>query len=59
LTLDTYDCARRYAERYRMRWYDAMIAASASLAGCTKLYSEDFQHGQAIDRKLEVVNPFF
>lgn len=58
LTLDTYDRARMLAERYRLPWYDAMIAASAMLAGCTALYSEDFQHGFAIDKKLKVFNPF-
>ncbi len=58
LTVDTYDRARTLAERYRLAWYDALIAASALLAGCAALYSEDFQHGFAIDKKLKVVNPF-
>ncbi len=58
LTVDTYDRARTLAERYRLAWYDAMIAASALLAGCAAIYSEDFQHGFAIDKKLKVVNPF-
>lgn len=57
LTLETYDCALRLAERYGFSWYDALIAASARSAGCTTLYSEDFQHGLAIDKKLKVVNP--
>lgn len=58
LTLDTYDRARQLAERYALSWYDALIAASALLADCTILYSEDFQHGLVFDRKLKVVNPF-
>ena len=58
LTLDTYDRARQLAERYALSWYDALIAASALLADCTILYSEDFQHGLVLDRKLKVVNPF-
>ncbi len=58
LTVETYDRARALAERYQWEWYDALIAASASLAGCTALYSEDFQHGFAIDKKLKIVNPF-
>jgi predicted nucleic acid-binding protein len=58
LTSDTYDRARALAERYRLPWYDALIAASAMLAGCTALYSEDFQHGFAIEKNLKVVNPF-
>jgi predicted nucleic acid-binding protein len=58
VTIDTYDHARALAERHRLSWYDAMIAASAMEAGCRTLYSEDFQHGFVIDRKLKVVNPF-
>ncbi len=46
------------AERYQLAWYDALIAASAMLADCTTLYSEDFQHGLVIEKKLKVVNPF-
>jgi predicted nucleic acid-binding protein len=58
VTTDTYDLARGLAERYRLSWYDAMIAASATLAGCATLCSEDFQHGFVIGKKLKVVNPF-
>ncbi|MBA4391874.1 MAG: nucleic-acid-binding protein, partial [Syntrophus sp. (in: bacteria)] len=25
---------------------------------CTILYSEDMQHGQVIEKKLKIVNPF-
>jgi predicted nucleic acid-binding protein len=32
--------------------------ASALLAGCKTLYSEDLQHLQAIDGQLTVINPF-
>jgi predicted nucleic acid-binding protein len=35
-----------------------MIVASALLAGCKTLYSEDPQHGQFIDRQMRVRNPF-
>ncbi len=58
LTVETYREARRLAERYQLSWYDALIVASAMLADCMKLYSEDFQHGQLIDKKLKVVDPF-
>ena len=43
--------------RYRFSFYDAMIVSAALSAGCTRLYSEDLQHGQAIGA-LTVVNPF-
>lgn len=57
LTLAVHDRALALAQRYGMTIYDATIAASALLAGCNILYSEDFQHGQVIDH-LTIVNPF-
>ena len=35
-----------------------MIAASALHAGCDTLWSEDMQHGMALDEGLRIVNPF-
>jgi predicted nucleic acid-binding protein len=35
-----------------------MIVAAAQEAGCRTLYSEDLQHGQLIDKRLKVINPF-
>jgi predicted nucleic acid-binding protein len=52
---------RRSAEvalRYRFSNWDALIVASALLAGCGTLHSEDMQHGQVIDGSLTVINPF-
>lgn len=43
--------------RYRFSFYDALIIAAALKGGCTKLYSEDLQHGQRIGH-LVVENPF-
>ena len=37
--------------------YDANIVASAELAGCTVLYTEDLNHRQRIGR-VEIRNPF-
>lgn len=54
---DLYRRALEIQDRYHYGFYDALIIASALAAGCTTLYSEDFQHGQRIDR-LTVVNPF-
>lgn len=58
LTVETYDQAARIAERYGYSVYDALIVSAALLAGCSTLYSEDMQHGQVIDRKLTIRNPF-
>ena len=50
--------AWQLAERYRFNHYDSVILASALAAGCTRLYSEDLQHGQVIEGQLTLVNPF-
>ena len=46
------------SERYGFSIYDSMIVASALLAGCATLFSEDLQDGQVIDDQLTVRNPF-
>ena len=58
VTVETHEQGLRLAERYRFTVYDAMIVASALLAGCGTLYSEDFQHGQVVDERLVIRNPF-
>ncbi|WP_428422974.1 PIN domain-containing protein [Methylibium sp.] len=57
LTVATHERALALARRYGFPIYDATIAASALLSGCTTLYSEDFQHGQTLDG-LTIHNPF-
>lgn len=44
---------------YHYSYYDSLILASAFEARCTILYSEDMQHGQVIEKKLKIVNPFY
>lgn len=39
-------------------FYDSLIIAAALEGGCRLLYSEDLQHGQTIERKLTIRNPF-
>jgi predicted nucleic acid-binding protein len=46
------------AERYGFSVYDAMIVASALLAGCATLYTEDMQEGMLVDGQLTIRNPF-
>lgn len=57
LTEQTHDLAFELAMRYGLSWYDAMIAASARLAECDTLYTEDMHNGLAIDQ-LKLLNPF-
>jgi predicted nucleic acid-binding protein len=58
ITLRTHETGLTLAERYGLSVYDAMIAASALLAGCDTLWSEDMQHGLVIDGRLRIVDPF-
>lgn len=58
LTLHTHDLGRALAERYSLSIYDAMIVASALIAGCTTLWSEDMQSGLLVEGQLRVLNPF-
>jgi predicted nucleic acid-binding protein len=58
LTLQTHDVGRALAERYGLSVYDAMVVASALIAGCTVLWSEDMQDGLVVEGRLRVVNPF-
>ena len=44
-------------KRYRFSFYDSLIVAAALEGGCTRLYSEDLQHGQRVER-LVIENPF-
>src|SRR5882757_3618974 len=50
VTVDTHELGLALAERHQLGIYDALIAASALLAECDKLWSEDMQDGMAIDR---------
>ena len=46
------------AERYGFSVYDSMIVAAALGADCRVLWTEDLQHGQRIEARLIVNNPF-
>ncbi|HYY88749.1 MAG TPA: PIN domain-containing protein [Chloroflexota bacterium] len=52
-----YERALDIQARYRYSFYDALIIAAALAAGCTRLYSEDLQHGQRIEG-LIIEDPF-
>ncbi len=54
---DLYARALDVSGRYRFSFYDSLIVAAALGAGCTRLLSEDLQHGQVIDG-LRIENPF-
>jgi predicted nucleic acid-binding protein len=61
LTMETHAAALAIARRYQLSFYDALILATAALAGCGTVYSEDMQHGLRIDHegnRLRIANPF-
>ena len=43
--------------RWRFSFYDSLIVAAALAAGCSRLLSEDLQHGQRIESMI-IHNPF-
>jgi predicted nucleic acid-binding protein len=58
LTLEVHTRALELIERHSLSVYDALIVAAALEAGCTTLWTEDMQHGQLIDGRLRLCNPF-
>lgn len=58
LTLHTHEVGRALAERHGFSGYDAMIVASALIAGCTTLYTEDMHDGLLVEGHLRLLNPF-
>ena len=57
VTSETIAAAWDVQDRFALSWWDSLIVASALLAGCTQLMSEDIQDGLVIDG-LRIVNPF-
>lgn len=49
--------ARELEQRYRLSWWDCMIAAAAQLQDCALLLSEDLQDGMALGT-VTVRSPF-
>jgi predicted nucleic acid-binding protein len=58
VSVETHETGLALAERYGLSVYDAMIAASAILAGCDRLFSQDMQRGMALKEGLRIVDPF-
>ena len=52
-----YSEALRLTGKHHLSWYDALIVAAATEAGCGVLYSEDLQSGRRFGA-LRIENPF-
>lgn len=50
--------ATSIAKKNHFSFYDSLIISAALECGCNTLYSEDLQHGQTIESKLKIINPF-
>jgi len=57
LDIEAHELGLDIAERYQFSIYDSLIVAAALRARCSVLYSEDLQHGQAIEQ-MTIRNPF-
>jgi predicted nucleic acid-binding protein len=44
--------------RFQYSYWDSLVIATALLADCQMLYSEDMHHQQVIDGKTQLLNPF-
>src|ERR1700732_1768203 len=49
--------AFRVTAKHRLSWYDSLIVAAALQAQCSRLYSEDLQHGRELEG-LRTEHPF-
>ena len=58
VTVETHETGLALAERYGFSIYDSMIVASALLAGCDRLLSQDMQHGLRLKEGSRVFDPF-
>ncbi|MGZ8217416.1 PIN domain-containing protein [Methylomagnum sp.] len=50
--------ASRLRECLALSYWDSLIVAAALETDCVTLYSEDMQHGQIINGRLTILNPF-
>jgi predicted nucleic acid-binding protein len=46
-------------EAYGYSYWDSLILAAALESNCDKIYSEDMQHGQIIEKRATINNPFY
>jgi predicted nucleic acid-binding protein len=46
------------SSQFKLPYWDSLIVSSALEAGCGILYTEDLQHGQVIENRLTIKNPF-
>ncbi len=55
--VDTIRDAARLSAREPISFWDALLLAAAARARCSRIYTEDMQHGRTI-HGVKIVNPF-
>ena len=58
ITKDVFLTASNLRLKYQFSYYDSMIISAALQSECEVLYSEDMQHEQVIEKRLQIINPF-
>jgi len=58
ITKDVFLTASNLRLNYNFSYYDSMIVSDALQSECEVLYSEDMQHNQIIEKRLQIINPF-
>lgn len=58
IDIATHVAAIEMADTHCMSFYDAAVVASAVLAECEVLFTEDLQHGFDVAGVLQITNPF-
>ena len=57
-TFATITTACNSAAQYKFSFYDSLIISAALETNSRILYSEDLRHGQIIENRLTIINPF-
>lgn len=58
ISLDTVKRGLILKKKLHFSYWDSRIVSSALESDCSVLFSEDFSHGQMIEKKLKIQNPF-
>ncbi len=56
---DVVRVAHRLIVSYDFQYFDSLIVAGALQADCSTLYSEDMHHQLLVEKRLQIINPFF
>lgn len=58
ITIQTIFKAWDIRGKYKYSYWDSLIIAAAIENSCTVILSEDMQHEQLIEKKMQIINPF-